>query len=329
MSSISAGTTLTTALVSTGDTTGELVLKTNGTTTAVTIDTSQNVTIEGILTVDGGSANISGTSSAGANIKLYEDTDSGTNYVSFKAPDTIASDVTWTLPNADGTNGQMLQTNGTGTLSWADSVGGPASATDNAVVRFDGTTGKLIQNSAVTIADTSGDITTGGVVLASDGSASNPSFAFSGDPDTGVYKSFTNYLAFATGGVIAGEFDASQDLKFNSGYGSVFYAYGCRAWVSFDGTGTPSIRGSGNVVSITDHSAGQYTLNFTFTLVDGNYGFLGTGVRSGSETQNRIVCADARTATGNISSGSVRIINQGASSGTPVDNDYIFACIFR
>ncbi len=38
---------------------------------------------------------------------------------------------------------------------------GPASSTDNAVVRFDGTTGKLVQNSAVTIADTSGDITGG------------------------------------------------------------------------------------------------------------------------------------------------------------------------
>jgi len=40
-------------------------------------------------------------------------------------------------------------------------VVGPASATDNAVVRFDGTTGKLVQNSAVTIADTTGDITGG------------------------------------------------------------------------------------------------------------------------------------------------------------------------
>ena len=37
-------------------------------------------------------------------------------------------------------------------------VAGPASATDNAVARFDGTTGKLIQNSTVTIADTTGDI---------------------------------------------------------------------------------------------------------------------------------------------------------------------------
>jgi Chaperone of endosialidase len=37
-------------------------------------------------------------------------------------------------------------------------VVGPASATDNAIVRFDGTTGKLVQNSVVTIADSTGDI---------------------------------------------------------------------------------------------------------------------------------------------------------------------------
>jgi len=51
-----------------------------------------------------------------------------------------------------------------GTLSATGSGGdvvGPASATDNAIARFDGTTGKLIQNSAVTVADTSGDITGG------------------------------------------------------------------------------------------------------------------------------------------------------------------------
>ena len=49
MSSISAGTTSTTTLVHSGDTTGSLVFKTNDTgsggTTAVTIDTSQNVGI--------------------------------------------------------------------------------------------------------------------------------------------------------------------------------------------------------------------------------------------------------------------------------------------
>ena len=56
MSSIAAGTTLTTALVSTGDTSGELVFKTNGSTTAVTIDTSQNVAIVGNLTFSNGKA---------------------------------------------------------------------------------------------------------------------------------------------------------------------------------------------------------------------------------------------------------------------------------
>ena len=48
----------------------------------------------------------------------------GTNYVAFRAPNSIATNVTWTLPNADGTNGQVLQTNGTGTLSWATAGGG-------------------------------------------------------------------------------------------------------------------------------------------------------------------------------------------------------------
>ena len=51
MSSISAGTTSTTALVSTADTTGALVLKTGASaTTAVTIDSSQNVTFAGTIT---------------------------------------------------------------------------------------------------------------------------------------------------------------------------------------------------------------------------------------------------------------------------------------
>jgi hypothetical protein len=66
-----------------------------------------------------GALDVLGNSTAGSNLKLYEDTDNGTNYVSFKAPDTIAANVTWTLPSADGTSAQVLSTNGSGTLSWA------------------------------------------------------------------------------------------------------------------------------------------------------------------------------------------------------------------
>jgi hypothetical protein len=58
---------------------------------------------------------------------------------------------------------------------------------------------------------------------------------------------------------------------FNSGYGSAGKAYGCRAWVNFNGTGTVAIRGSGNVSSITDNGAGDYTVNFTSAMPDANY----------------------------------------------------------
>ena len=51
MSSISSGTTRTTALVQTADTSGVLQLQTNGTTTAVTIDTNQNFGLAGQLSI--------------------------------------------------------------------------------------------------------------------------------------------------------------------------------------------------------------------------------------------------------------------------------------
>jgi hypothetical protein len=44
-----------------------------------------------------------------------------------------------------------------------------------------------------------------------------------------------------------------------------------KAWVNFDGTGTPAIRASFNVSSITDNGVGDYTVNFTSALVDANY----------------------------------------------------------
>jgi hypothetical protein len=62
------------------------------------------------------------------------------------------------LPNYTGNANKVLSLNGTATdVEWtsngAGDVAGPASSTDNAVVRFDSTTGKLIQNSGVTISD--------------------------------------------------------------------------------------------------------------------------------------------------------------------------------
>jgi hypothetical protein len=47
--------------------------------------------------------------------------------------------------------------------------------------------------------------------------------------------------------------------------------YAARAWVNFNGTGTPSIRAGGNVSSITDNGPGDYTVNFATAMQDDNY----------------------------------------------------------
>ena len=49
------------------------------------------------------------------------------------------------------------------------------------------------------------------------------------------------------------------------------------AWVNFQGSGTVSIRGSGNVSSVTDLSQGEYRVNFSSSITDSNYS-CGSGV---------------------------------------------------
>jgi hypothetical protein len=103
------------------------------------------------------------------------------------------------------------------------------------------------------------------------GSAANPSLTFLGDTNTGIFSPGADRIGFAEGGSQVAEFDASGNFLFNSGYGSVATAYGCRAWVNFNGTGTVAIRASGNVSSITDGGVGIYTVNFTNAMPDANF----------------------------------------------------------
>lgn len=49
--------------------------------------------------------------------------------------------------------------------------------------------------------------------------------------------------------------------------------YACRAWVNFNGTGTVSIRASGNVSSIADNGVGNYAINYAINMPDENYVF--------------------------------------------------------
>ena len=217
-STISAGTTAGTAIVVSGDTSGSLVLQTNGTTTAVTIDTSQNVGI--------------GTSSPGSKLELSN------NSVSVPATYTI---------NNRGTNTTETSTyNLGGTL-----FGAYRDASSPSYVA-----GMWAER-----------------VSASSGASSSGNLVF-GAMTSGTTAYPTEQMRIDSAGL----------LKFNSGYGSVATAYGCRAWVNFNGTGTVAIRASGNVSSITDNGTGDYTVNFTTALVDANYSVSSSSTTSSGPT---------------------------------------------
>jgi hypothetical protein len=72
---------------------------------------------------------IVGDATAGSEIRLPEDTDNGSNYVALKAPNTLASNLTLTLPSADGTANQLLKTDGSGNLSFTTPSAGFSGAT--------------------------------------------------------------------------------------------------------------------------------------------------------------------------------------------------------
>jgi len=71
-------------------------------------------------------------------------------------------------------------------------------------------------------------------------------------------------------------------FQFNSGFGSVRTAYGCRAWVNFNGS-NGAIRGSGGVSSVNRNSTGDYSISFTAAMPDLNYGVsMGGSITFGS-----------------------------------------------
>mgnify|MGYP006280396749 CR=1 FL=1 len=71
MSTIAAGTSAGTAIVTTGDTTGALVFKTNTSTTALTLDVSGNATFPGNVTVTGSISAGSVSGVTGSVLYLY------------------------------------------------------------------------------------------------------------------------------------------------------------------------------------------------------------------------------------------------------------------
>lgn len=164
-----------------------------------------------------------------------------------------------------------------------------------------------------------------GTLAVSSGSTTIPSISPSGDSDTGIFFPAQNTVQLGVGGVstTAVKLTSTGDFQFNSGYGSVVTSYGCRAWVNFNGTGVVSIRGSGNVSSITDHGTGDYTVNFSTAMPDANFSY-------GHAYSNEVNVQHAVGFLDSISNTGLRIKHYNAANSANVaDKSFIFITIFR
>jgi hypothetical protein len=174
-------------------------------------------------------------------------------------------------------------------------------------------------NRTLTLPDSTGTVLVSGgsqSIEFAAGTSSAPSITTTGDTNTGIFFPAADTIGFAEGGAEVARFDSSANFQFNSGYGSVAVAYGCRAWVIFTGTGTVAIDASGNVSSITDNATGNYTVNFTTAMPDANYSI---GGMNGAWVQHY----------GSRANSSVSVITFNSTTGTNLDIASISVHIFR
>jgi hypothetical protein len=185
-------------------------------------------------------------------------------------------------------------------------------------------------NVGIGTASPDANLTVNGAASFAAGTALLPSIARAGDLNTGIFFSAADTIDFTEGGTACGQFDSSGNFKFDSGYGSVATAYGCRAWVNFNGTGTVAIRASGGVTSITDNGTGQYTVNLSFTMPDSNYNVT-TAIIDGAATGTADCIIEGTSISGTpttMSTTAVKVRVRSSGSAT-LDCSIVNVSIFR
>jgi hypothetical protein len=125
-------------------------------------------------------------------------------------------------------------------------------------------------------------------------------------------------LQFATNNNVQATIDSSGVLSFNSGYGSVGKAYGCRVWCQYNGS--QAIVGSANISSITSNGTGDVTLNFTTAMPDANYSAVAS---TNEDAGTPKYCNSTQPSTTTI-----RVVTYNVAT-SKVNNTYNFVAVFR
>ena len=241
-----------------------------GSTTIATTGTisAGATTVAGNVTIQGNNTNAS---------KLVLNDTGTTNALSLKAPDTLGASVNWTLPGTDGSSGQVLSTNGSGSFSWTTmSGGGTGGASGTASGDLAGTypnptlatTGVTAGTYAKVSVDAKGRVLGSAALVAADLPTFSAALITSGtltvpNGGTGATTFTSNGVLLGNGaGAInaSGTGNAAQILRIPSAGGAPAFgaldlsqaaAVTGTLAVANGGTGTSTSTGTGNVVLST------------------------------------------------------------------------------
>jgi hypothetical protein len=217
--------------------------------------------------------------STGSGVNLVEGSGNGTDFITLKAPDTLAGITTYTFPAAP-TDGYFLKTNTTGTLSWAEVVSdfgiagdtGTDTVSTGQTITFTGGEGidTAVTDNVVTISgedasDTNkgiasfdaGDftVTTGNVVLAN--SADGAVLTINGTTsEVEVSRSNgTVTIGLPDNVIVGGGLTVTGELKVGTGVGVTQFSGSVST-----GTSTSSVPTSSAIIDYVDAEIGSIDL---------------------------------------------------------------------
>ena len=153
---------------------------------------------------------------------------------------------------------------------------------------------------------TAGSGTSNGLEIATDGA------------NAYILNRENGFLEFDTNNTERMRITSAGLLQFNSGYGSVATAYGCRVWCQYNAS--QAIVGSANISSITSNGTGDVTLNFTTAMPDANYSSVAS---TNEDSGTPKYCNITQPATSNV-----RVVTYNVAA-TKVSNTYNFVAVFR
>ena len=205
-----------------------------------------------------GAVLIGGNDTQPSELRFMELSDNGTSYVGFKAPTDITTSKVYTLPSTDGTNGQVLQTNGSAVLSWTSASGGVPTTRN---ITVNGTTQDLSADRTYTVTDanlSTSDVTTNNVSTSKHGftpKAPNDSKKYL--DGTGAWTSLPIEIQVAC---------SDETTALTTGTAKITFRTPCAITVTAVRASLTTAQASGNIFTVDINEGGTSILSTKLTI---------------------------------------------------------------